>query len=531
METTSRMWIMALLMAMGFALTACSDKDEFPEDENPDDEQAELVEIPTEDKMTETCKVPVVVIGSGFSDVAEAVVRRIENPQTELSENAKVIFFKGEDIYSFSDADFRTIGKAYDKGAILAIDQPKEKHILDLALKIAMPEFEEGFSGEEHDVPFADFIAYNTPRNKQYILHDIFDDDPVTVEHSKTETSGEAENGSITKEESEPVRESRVHEEFTLAPYTAGLYADEICKWFNRLDEAAPGGALAAFQASRGNSLDQLTEAQEVTKTYSFVPYVPDDAPATKQDVANHCVPITVNYFIYCAYSYSRDTDYYMIDQEISICSSPIWRGTGNDEKGIVLTEVKFDASLLDGNGKSISRNNGCTILQHSPNTTTGSQTITTTSSFSLSGNVGLTPSGPSMTVGGGISWGVNHASTLPDVSVINNSMDNSEQNNAKWTYSVQYNDAYFPGIFKKASFGSTPEVAKSTFHTYNSWIWQVDRPESHKPDFSLRVNEFKISYRLEKFTSNNIFRYNSRRWNYGPSYNSSFKLVSPNRK
>ncbi len=519
----------AVAVAMSVSIVSCKEDNEF-EDNIPD---KDLVEIPTEDQMTELCKVPVVVIGSGFSDVSEAFIRRIENRQSELTEDAEVIFFKGEDIYRFSVEQCKIIGKAYQKGAILAIDNPKEKQILDLAMKITAPEFAQGFSGEEHDVPFADLIAYNTPRGKQYILEDIFDDDPITYDYREWSTEGDSESDNVSTEETNSGTEATVQKEFKLTPYTAGLYADEFSKWLNNLDEAA-GRCFKANHGSRSSSLDQLAEAQQVTRTYSFKApsrLETDGFSNTARDIKGHIAPVTVNYFIYGVYSFSKDADYYLIDQEISVCSSPLWRGTGNNEKGFQLLKVYFDAHISADNGKNISRSDGCNILNHSPNTTTGSQTITTTSSISIGGNVGLSPTGPSVTATGGVSWGVNHASTLPDVSVENNVMDNQTlQNNAKWTYNIQYNSIYFPGFLRYPVFGDTPTVGKTTFHTYNSWIWQVDRPKRFN-NFKVVVDKFQIYYRGQRFATKKLTKYESIQMDYYLNWETNFKLIAPNRK
>lgn len=529
MKVLFKFMTLAAVVAMSVSLASCKDE-ETHIDDTP--EQVEIVEIPTEDQMTEKCNVPVVVIGSGFSDVSEAFIRRVENKQSELTEDAEVIFFKGEDIYKFTVEQCKILGKAYNNGAILAIDQPKEKQILDLAMKIAAPEFAQGFSGEEHDVPFADLLAYNTPRGKQYILHDIFDDDPVTYKYQEGSCEGDSETGNVATEETNSVTETNVLEEIELTPYTAGLYADEFSKWLNGLEVPR----ICTFKmdnASRSTSLNEIVEAQQVTRTYSFFPKDADGFSNLNKDVKGHSVPITVNYFIHGVYSFSKDADYYLIDQEISIGSNAIWRGTGDGEKGWCLTYFNYDAHIEANGGKKLSRGDGVNVLNHSPNTTTGSQTVTTTSSFSLGGNIGLSPSGPSSTLTGGMSWGVNHTSSLPDVSVINLVMDRNEvQNNVHWTYNIQYNDPYWPHWYsKKAVFGGTPEIAKSTFHTYNTWIWQINNPKKYGSDFYLRVDDCAVIYRAQRFTKNNLFKWSTNFGQAWTTYLDKFKLIPPNRR
>jgi len=524
-----------ILAGLLSGLSACSD-DKPIVDDKPVDENPELVEIPTEDQMAEMCHVPVTVIGEGFSGVSEAFLRRVENPQFELTEDAKVIFFKGEDIYNFTVDQCKTIGKAYDNGAILVIDEPKEKQVLDLALKISAPEFAAGFSGEEHDVHFADLLAYNTPRGKQYILNDIFDDDPVEYGSSSGTTTGDSKTGSVTTEMTDSVTESKVRQETELTPYTIGLYADEVSKWLNNLDEPR----IRTFNignVSRSTSLNEIVEAQQVTRTYSFFPCDIDGFTHLNKDVKGHSVPITVNYFIHGAYSFDKDADYYMIEQEISIGNSAIWRGTGDGEKGWCMTCFNYDAHIENSSGKKLTRGEGVYVLNHSPNTTTGSQTVTTTSSFSLGGNVGVGASGtgPSFSgvISGGVSWGVNHTSSLPDVSVINLVTDRGEvQNNVHWTYNIQYNDPYYPHWYSKASFGYTPEISKSTFHTYNAWIWQINNPKKYASDFYLKVDDCVVGYRAQRFTKNNVFKYNTLNCQlWTPYRRDKFKLLPPNRR
>ncbi len=522
----------AIFAGLMLGISACSDDDIIGDDGNPDDENPEVVTIPTEDQMTERCHVPVVVIGDGFNELSKAFLRRVDNLQTELTEDAKVIFFKGEDIYKFTVEQLKTLDKAYKNGAIFAIEEPKEKQILDLAVKITAPEFAAGFSGEEYDVHFADLMAYNTLRDKQYILYDIFDDDPVSYNFS-TETQS---SDSATPEETESGIESNVQEEIELTPYTLGLYADEFSKWLNNIDNKDARSIQMSRQLSRSTSLDQIVDAQQVTHTYSFTPQYFDQFPATSKDIKGHSVPITINYFIYGVYSFSKYADYYLIDQEISICNSPIWRGSGNGEKGMTLLSVNFDAHITGIYGAKLSRADGCIILNHSPNTTTNTSTITTTSSYSLSGNLGfsITGKGPSVSggYGGGVSWGVNHTSSLPDVTVINHVMDNPEfENNAHWTYNIQYNDPHENGLFKKAVFGDTPEVAKSTFHTYNTWIWQIDHPERYGV-FRLVEDKLEVKYMWEKFVKNNAVTgaWETSRYSITPNYDNSIILTRPYR-
>lgn len=511
-------WFMALIVVMGFAVSACDDEKVIEDDpiENPDNS----VKIPTEDQMTEKCNIPVVVLGEGFSDVAEAVIRRIENPQRELTENAKVILFKGSDIYSLTAEECRIIGKAYNNGAIIAVDQPKEKQIVDLAIKITAPEFGEGFSGEEHDVPFADFMAYNTPRGKQYILYNIFDDDPMTYQYREMEISEDSYSDNIPTDKDDQIWETRVTEEFELSPYTIGLYADEICKWLNGLDEK-DNARLDYLKSTRFSQIEDLAEVQQVTRTYSYIPDIPKETPNTGMDLEGVVIPITVNYNIYGVHSFYQRADCYLIDQEISINNKPAWRGTSCNEKGLVLNQVTYDAHLINYNWNIVTRDMGCYLHNPQPETTSGSETIDINGNFGLSGKLAFA-NPPFKTTDDGIWWDISHSTPLPDVSVENKSMKNQMiENNPCWTYSVKYNQAS-QGFFKYPEFGSTPKVAQSTFRTYNTWIWQVNNPDSKKhgliPQFRI-VSTLEVWYLVEKFTKASRIKYKTAFWNVGQRF------------
>lgn len=522
-------WVMALIVVMGFAVSACDDENVIEDD--PIENSGDPVMIPTEDQMAEKCKIPVVILGEGFSDVAEAVIRRVENPQRELTENAKVILFKGSDIYGFTAEQCRIIGKAYNNGAIIAVDQPKEKQIVDLAIKITAPEFGEGFSGEEHDVPFADFMAYNTPRGKQYILYNIFDDDPMTCQYREMEISEDSDSDGIPTGEDDQPWETRVTEEFELSPYTIGLYADEICKWLNGLDEK-DNARLDYLQASRSTRINDLAEVQQITRTYSYIPDIPKEAPNTRMDLSRSVIPITVKYNIYGLYSYSQRADWYLIDQEITINNKPVWRGTHDREKGLVLNQVTYDSHLINYNWNIVTRDKGCSLLDPQPKTTTGSETINAYGHFSVNGKVAFA-NPPFETTDNGIWWQVVYSTPLPDVSVENKSMNNPDiKNNPCWTYSVKYNHAS-RGFFKYPEFGSTPEVAQSTFRTYNTWIWQITNPDSK--DHGL-IGQFRIVstldvwYLVERFTKYSRTGYKSAFWNVGQRFYDTLIMDYPER-
>lgn len=105
------LFYVVIFLWMGLGLSSCKDDSavDFIDDGS---EEEIIVELPTEDQMTELCEVPVAVWGNGFSRVAEAFVKRIQHAQSEITEDTQVILFKGDAIYDFTDEQFELLNEA-----------------------------------------------------------------------------------------------------------------------------------------------------------------------------------------------------------------------------------------------------------------------------------------------------------------------------------------------------------------------------------------------------------------------------------
>ena len=224
--------------------------------------------------------------------------------------------------------------------------------------------------------------------------------------------------------------------------------------------------------------------------------------------------------------------DCYLIDQKITINNKTAWRGSDGREKGLVLNQVTYDSHLIDYNWNIVTRDKGCYLLDPQPKTTTGSETIDINGNFGLSGKVAFA-NPPFETTDNGIWWDISHSTPLPDVSVENKSMNNPDiKNNPCWTYSVKYNHAS-QGLLKTPVFGSTPRVAQSAFRTYNTWIWQVNNPDSkdHGPIGQFRiVSTLEVWYLVERFTEISRIKYKSAFWNVGQRFYDTLIMDYPDR-
>lgn len=468
-----RVLIMMCLLWETAGMVACKDDDHTKtEIEGPEDNS---VELPVEDQMRFTTEVPVTILGSGFSQVVESFVARTKNTLTKITPETRVILFKGEDVYNFDSETFKQMEEAYDRGVILAIDQPKEHHILHLALKLLAPDLETGFSGEEHDEPFVDFLAYNSKYMKEYSLNDIFDDDPIDYEVKVTD-----ENGNVTTD-TETIEGG---EEQTLTPYMKGLYADEICKWMNRYaDGEVATRKVALGGLSRGG--EQLLKAQIYSYTYNIT--------FNDEKLKGKSNPYTVTYSIYGVYSYDQDKDYYMVDNEITGSNEGLWLGQGGGYQGYALSELYSDSKLINlDNNKYLKREDGCILMNYSPSGTDNATSVTVESGYDFGGSLGLCGLAGAASISGGASWSTSHTVTLPDVTIEAHSMHDGSgvDTNARWIYKFHLGNPHWTNFWEtKWDYGNIPNASKYSFTTHQSWIWQIDKPKQYKKGFQLRTS------------------------------------------
>ncbi len=362
----------------------------------------------------------------------------------------------------------------------------------------------------------------------------FFEDDPVEVGTLQVSMEQDAESEFPMVIDSTLIVENIIIEEQELSPYVIGLHADEISKWMNTYANGQELLRSGVFPSgiTKNATLQSILEAQVKTVTHSVSFGDFDGFKKLNSDIKGRTAPFTLNYNIYGVYSFKEDADYYLIDQEILGNSSNLWRGTGDGEKGACLIAVEYDAILRDyATDKPLSLKDGCILLRPSPETTSGTQTVTTSCEFSLNGLIGLAPGGPSLSVGGGVNWGTSHSVNLPDVKVTSNIMDDATlQNNAKWRYDIQYNDPDFKGFFKKAAFGDATTISTSAFHTYHSWIWKVENPKRYRSGFEVQVRRIRFEYKAERFTTNNVFEWATKSSTKYIGWSAPLRLDAPNR-
>ena len=382
-------------------LSSCHDDDkEIIDDENNDPEY-EISEVPTEDQMEVTSIVNLYVPSTdGLSDVAQALIRRCPFGEDY---SACAILLTSKFIDAADDATLTKIKDFYNDGGMIIMDRPTPRNFKKMETGMGLDKIADPM--EEHDDHEAYGIYAFNIHYDIYKLNDIFDEDGAEYQTFRKGTSiDEDGNATDVEDSSEGVTEGQ--EEQPLTPYLAGLIADPLAHWMtenNIPDEWRESRKKQIITNSRG-TMDDIIHAQSITSTWThgvtewWKNKCSDKIWETLKD---RKTVFTTTTRVYVAYSYDQDTDYYLFDQTVWANNSHKWLGswsTGTyDHQGLYLYGLHIKNRLISGSGWSnyITSHDGLVLEDFSPETVVGSQTYSSSTGFSFGGNAGLTTSGP----------------------------------------------------------------------------------------------------------------------------------------
>ena len=234
--------------------------------------------------------------------------------------------------------------------------------------------------------------------------------------------------------------------------------------------------ARAAVSAST-NDLTQLAQAQIHTV----------DASYSQQN-------FKITYSIYACHSYNEadktDYDWFIVQQRGKLNPVNSYRNTDAHDGYVseilgYMINYDFDNQLDYDNSTSYAK-----LMESTPSSANGSSTTTSGINWSLGGNVGLTPAGPSGGLSAGVSFSSSESVTISDSTVENKSASYERPTKAHWTYS-------FPRPTLKSSarpfsmgkFNDAVTLSRSYFQPYNQWIWMIH------PDGREKIKQFKSKF------------------------------------
>ncbi len=460
-----------ILLTISLLVVACSDQKNEP----TIDDSSATVTLPTVDLLTETTSLPVAILGSGFSDVAQAFINRVEQPTYTVGKDTRAILVRGEDLSTHLSNE--AVRSAIDSGAVLIIDQPT-RHELGVAVDsiCSTEDFMLSMDEEEHDYHVCyDLVALDQNENI-YVLNDIFDEDNDTTT-------------------------------YVLTPYLSGLHADPLAAWLNEYYSDSKASSSRAPRRSPSGDLSSLLSAQNITKTYTLKP----NGDRSWKLSGRQCI-YTVSTNIWVVYKFKEDADYYLIEQTIWGNNQNFWIGSwdqGNwSYQGFYLKDVYVDNKLWVNN-RALSQSEGAYLLDFSPTTTNGQTSVTTTTGWNFGGQVGgeygTSNKGGSLSLSGGISGSVGTTYSTLDLTITAKSgNDNSCNNNACWSFDIK-TDNYKKSVWGYYSFTTPPQLGRETYKSSQCWQWKVEHPKTNG-NFQL-YSYVKFEYARDGYKNKNKHR------------------------
>lgn len=177
---------------------------------------------------------------------------------------------------------------------------------------------------------------------------------------------------------------------------------------------------------------------------------------------------LLVNTFAYACYTPENQLNWFLVEQYCVFSASGLYGTNTSTQQGWYAQIYGVNAYVngYEGQGQVSNVN----LIQSSPSTTTGSKTVTSGVSYSLSGTVSYSKkAGVGGSVTGGMTLSNSTTVNIPDVTVQN---DVTDVNNANWNYTMPCCSGVEDGCVN--SINSPVLVSTSTFQPRNQWIWQV---------------------------------------------------------
>ena len=533
------LFCIALVFSMTGLLYSCSDDDDNNViDDEIDDPEYEIVELPTEDQMVVTSIISLYVPSTdGLSDVAQAIIRR--SPEG-YDYTACAILLTSNFINTADDATLAQIKDFYNDGGMIIMDRPTPRNFKTLEAGMGLDKIVDPM--EEHDDHEAYGIYAFNKHFDIYKLNDIFEEDGAEYQTYHYGTTVD-EDGNTTTDEANEQGVTEGQEEQPLTPYLAGLIADPLAHWMtenNIPDEWRDARKKQIIANSRG-TMDDIIHAQSVTTTWTHgvEEWWKDKCSAEIwETLKDRQTVFTTTTRIYVAYSYDEDVDYYLFEQTVWANNSHKWLSywsTGTyDHQGLYLYAIHVENrfNYMFGWGVySITDDDGLILEDFSPETVVGSQTYSSSTGFNIGGSAGLSPSGPTANYNFGVNVSTSQSYSIPDLSVVSKCGDDTYlNNNCKWEY-ISRKHNYDIDWKDKATFYSPTQLSINTIKVGQSWVWKLYNPKRFDE------SDFCLSYTLRAVMCADYRRWNGifrkKGWGTDGLISTdvhSIKIIKPNR-
>ena len=220
----------------------------------------------------------------------------------------------------------------------------------------------------------------------------------------------------------------------------------------------------AMLKAEDDNNIVNLAEAFKDQRLY------PVGVLNFKKKTLTNYFQITS--FAYACHSANDDSDWYYVYQIGQLSPSNGFFKNAKRQRLWYVDNYKMNAWPTD-----FVKTTAVSLIQSSPDTTTGQRTATSSTAYSISGSVSYSDKGGQAGVTGGMTISNSLSISIPDLSVYNKSVD--QVNNAHWEFVIPKVTGKDDGCLNDLN--SVVPIARNTFQPMNQWIWRADASSRNK--------------------------------------------------
>jgi hypothetical protein len=177
-----------------------------------------------------------------------------------------------------------------------------------------------------------------------------------------------------------------------------------------------------------------------------------------------------IAHFVYSCHSYATGEDWFYVQQQCVFNGSGAYKAkevkSNQERKGWYMDNIEIDTTMqgYDDNAAAVG------MLQSNPETANNVETVTSGVSFTIGGDVGVSSTGPSGKISGGVTINNSKTISVKDCEVVNKSNDRT--NNAHWNYIFKRCNTI--GYMLYAALTDPPKLSVNSFQPVNQWIWRT---------------------------------------------------------
>jgi hypothetical protein len=501
MKSLQTISLFAVSLTLSLLTAGCSDNDE----NTSDVVEVERPEHPTQDEMKVTSSLKTYIFPSNYTEAVLAVVNRMTNQATTLDATVKAVILPGNITGTLNEAQYETLFTIFAGGGALMVSTPTVSEwntfanglvsAYDRMIDSMLDEDEENdrfpdtVSGIVKSV-IATIRAGLTGDSKTLYIYDGDEEHPA--EHF-CDLVGIREHNTYWLDDLNDVDDASpsgldaVNGAWLLTPYEYGQHADCLVARLN----AQPEQPVAMTRGTtEDDALQSLMTAQ--TKVFDF---------AVKTDpIFSSVASATVTYDVWTAYSFTNQTEYYMVHQVITSRNTALNCGPTDEDKwfieergwntqtndGIEHDIVEWDAyggymKDIETTNKLSGANLNASTLQlvdAKPQTTIGESEVTTGMDINIDGDVSGSKEGPDVGLSGGVSFRKDYSTTTEDLEVSQNTVGGSgaESRFPVWSYEGQSPRKTTQKVIHECH-TTVANIQRNDCTVNNSWIWTIKNP------------------------------------------------------